>query len=149
MELSTIPSQLLPLGCMRDYGSSTVQVHGGLRDRDKARRRSTPVSRVDMTKRSSAARCLSSPVSSHLSHPRRMTSRHHPSSCHDCVARLGRGICCALPCFCLVLLAPARLCLVHHRSLTTSTMMPRPSTNNRPSRYPCFSLRLFAESPPL
>lgn len=66
MERSTIPSQSLTLGCMRDYGSSTVQVHGGLRDRDKARRRSTPVSRVDMTKRSSAARCLSSPVQSSL-----------------------------------------------------------------------------------
>ena len=52
MELSTLPSHSLTLGCMRDYGSSTVQVHGGLRDRDKARRRSTPVSRVDMTKRS-------------------------------------------------------------------------------------------------
>ena len=84
MELSTIPSQLLPLGCMRDYGSSTVQVHGGLRDRDKARRRSTPVGRVDMTKRSSAARCLSlrSPVISHtlgelppaIIHPRAMTA---------------------------------------------------------------------------
>jgi len=53
----------LTLDCMCDYGSSTVQVHGGLRDRDKARRRSTPVSRVDMTKRSSAARAAS-PVSS-------------------------------------------------------------------------------------
>ena len=67
MELSTLPSHSLTLGCMRNYGSSTVQVHGGLRDRDKARRRSTPVSRVDMTKPSSAARCLqsTSPVISH------------------------------------------------------------------------------------
>lgn len=64
MELSTIPSQSLTQGCMRDYGSSAVQVHGGLRDRDKARRRSTPLSRVDMTKRPSAARCLSSVQSS-------------------------------------------------------------------------------------
>ena len=144
MELSTIPSHSLTLGCMRDYGSSTVQVHGGLRDRDKARRRSTPVSRVDMTKRSSAAR--SSCLSSHLSHPRRMTSRHHPSSCHDCVARLGRGICCALPCFCLVL---PFLAFVLSIIALQRAMMPRPSSNNRPSRYPCFSLRLFAETPPL